>query len=95
METANLNVKAEDLRVVEIVKGLSEWNSSKAEQIQSRVEARRALAPGEVFDVDSPLANGGSSVKPHGSTVHRTRFGGGGTASPRRVATWNPESLYE
>ena len=92
LETASIHVKAEDLRVVQLVGGLKNVNSERAGEIKSRVEARRSLPPGSTMTIDSPVRTGAYSGRPYGATERRSRGHG---ADPRRVSSWHPESLYE
>jgi hypothetical protein len=92
LETASIHVKAEDLRVVQLVGGLKNVNSERAGEIKSRVEARRSLPPGSTIAIDSPVRTGAYSGRPYGATERRSRGHG---ADPRRVSSWHPESLYE
>lgn len=92
LETANVHVKAEDLRVVQLVGGLQNVNSSRMDEIKSRVETRRSLPPGSTIPVVPTVDSGMRTGRPYGAAVRRRRGGG---ADPRRVARWNPASLYE
>lgn len=86
LEATTLSVKAEDLRVTQLVRTLAAENDTRAESIRSRVQQRRALPPG------SPLSAPRSAQRPR-TAAERRRDGSG--ASPARVAAWNPEALFE
>ena len=99
VETANLHVKAEDLRVVQLVGQLQSANSYRADEIKSRVEARRSLPPGSSITVIDAIESTQRTenwmkdqLRPSTATERRSVGRG---ADPRRVATWNPASLYE
>jgi hypothetical protein len=63
-EVVTAHVSAEDLRVTQLVRGISSGNAVREEAIRARVMARRALPPG---------ASVGAGGRPHGAREHRER----------------------
>lgn len=86
VETANLHVKADDLRVTQLIEGLVGSNATKAAEIEARATARRALPPGSV--VDAVVV----SQRPVNALERRQGPRG---ADPARVASWRPSELLE
>lgn len=90
VETANLHVKADDLRVTKIIEGLVGVNGARKDEIASRVSSRRQLAAGASPAISGPGIVAGSV--PVGSWKRRRRGFG---ADPRRVANWRPDDMIE
>ena len=87
-EVVSAHVSAADLRVTKIVDSLRVDNDDARAAIEARVGARRQAAPGEVVDARQfePVR------RPHTAATRR-RAGLG--ASPKRVASWRPDELFE
>lgn len=86
LETANLHVKAEDLRISPIVEQFRALNARTQDQITSRVSSRRELAAG------APASSQGAGTRPEGAWHHRRRGFG---ANPRRAEAWDWAALVE
>jgi hypothetical protein len=90
VETANLHVKADDLRVTKIIEGLVGVNGARKDEIASRVSSRRQLAAGASPAISGPGIADESA--PVGSWKRRRKGFG---ADPRRVASWDPAGMVE
>lgn len=90
LETANVHVKAEDLRVANLLPELKALSASRAAEIRSRAENRRELPPG-VPRPSQPAATG----IPVGAVRMRMLGVRDWAARPATVARWDPEHLFE
>ena len=86
LETANLHVKAEDLRISPIVEQFRALNARRSDEITSRVESRRLGLPG------APASSQEAATRPEGAWHHRRRGFG---ANPQRAEAWDWAALVE